>query len=83
LGIQQDVVGFQVSVYDAIVMAVFDCTHDLLEQAVGLILGQATGLSDMLQELPPTGMFHDDIYIVHCFDHLKQLDYIGMAQFSV
>jgi hypothetical protein len=74
LGIKQDVVSFQVSVHNASVVAIFDCTCDLLEYASGLIVFV------MLQELSSTLVLHDQVDTVHSFHYLKQFDDVRVVQ---
>jgi hypothetical protein len=38
---------------------------------------QAVGLLDILQELCPTTVFHDDVALVHCFHHWNRLVMLG------
>ena len=54
-------------------MNVLDSGQNLCVQLAGLLLFQSTILDDVLEELSPRAVLHDEVEIVVVFDHLTDI----------
>lgn len=59
LVVEQQILGLEISVNDAQLVQVLDRTLDLLEELARLLLGQLLLLDDVVEELAPRNILHD------------------------
>ena len=59
LVVEQQILGLEVSVNDAQLVQVLDRALDLLEELARLLLGQLLLLDDVVEELAPRNILHD------------------------
>ena len=60
-------------------MKVFNPANNLLEEFACLLLLQFLLLHDIVEQLTAADVLHDEKELLGCFDNLKQLDDVGMA----
>ena len=65
--------------HDAQFMKVFNPANNLLEEFACLLLLQFLLLHDVVEQLAAADVLHDEKELLGCFDNLKQLDDVGMA----
>jgi len=59
LVVEQQILGLEISVNDAQLVQVLDRALDLLEELARLLLGQLLLLDDVVEELAPRNILHD------------------------
>lgn len=59
LVVEQQILGLEISVNDAQLVQVLDRALDLLEELACLLLGQLLLLDDVVEELAPRNILHD------------------------
>ena len=57
--VEQQILGLEISVTDAQLVQVLDRALDLLEELARLLLGQLLLLDDVVEELAPRNILHD------------------------
>ena len=65
---------------DHVAVAVLDAARDLLEEVARLVLDEAALLHDVVEELAPLDVLHDDVDVRRGLDHLVEADDVGVAE---
>lgn len=58
--------------YDSVLVHVVDSGQDLLHEAHGLLVVDALLLDDILEELAPVGVFHDQVDVLLRLNYLSE-----------
>lgn len=61
-----------VPMYDSVLVHVVDSGQDLLHEAHGLLVVDALLLDDILEELAPVGVFHDQVDVLLRLNYLSE-----------
>lgn len=68
--IQKQVFGLEVSMADSALVDVFDARNNLLKELAGLLLLQLFALHDVLEELTPRCILHNEKQLSRGFNYL-------------
>jgi hypothetical protein len=87
LVVQKEVLGFEISVYNFVAMAVLDCTDDLLEEFAGLVLLQPSVVDNVVEQFTASIFEDHDDFSRRCYDrvagevsNMKQYTWVGNVQ---
>lgn len=78
--IKKHILGLQVPVDDAPLVAIFDCRYQLLENASGLLLRQSAVVFPIIRQVPSAHVLHNKKQCCCHVKHLQQLHNIWMVQ---
>ena len=80
VAIKQDVVQFNVSVDDPVVVQVCNALHDLLEHEFGVLLAELPALADVIEEVAARAELHNNQMVLISIEGLEELHNVGVAQ---
>jgi hypothetical protein len=60
-------------------MNLLNSSNDLVKEPAGFMLGHSPALNNVIKELPPTRIFHNQIQLALRLDDFKQLDHVRVS----
>ena len=82
VGLEQDVLGLQVTMNNVGLMAVVDAREHLLHEDSSITLAELSTLEDLVEELTTFADFSDKIIALFVLEELVHLDDVGMILFQ-
>ena len=76
--VKQEVLRFQISVYDVQRVDVINSCNDLLEEFASFLLWYSCLLDDVVKEFSATCVLHNEVQLPGCFNYFVQLHYVRM-----
>ena len=80
VAVEQDVIKFDVSVGNSVVVQVGDALHDLLEHKPGVLLAELPTLSHVVEQVAAWTQLHNDHMMLIGLERLQDFDVVGVSQ---
>ena len=79
--IEEQILWFEISVYDSVFVDVLHTCNDLLHEPDGFGFIEPLPFDDVVEEFTAFSILHDEVDVGFGFDDLVELDDVGMAEY--